>query len=333
MQERPDTGGKGQDWALKTISTEQYAEKYLDKVNESTAGIELSEAEEEDYYLPKRALISHKYSYGRAMIIGGAAGYTGAPVLAANACERSGAGLTQLAIPESIYAVAAAKCDGAVVVPVPAAPDGGFSLKAGNKLLDMLGKAKSCVVGPGLGTGQEARDLVRRIVRGASCPLVLDADALSACAGEEHLLPECSVPVIITPHEGEFRRLGGDLSEGRLKGALRFTEAHPRTILILKGYGTLVCQGRKATVNPTGGPAMAKGGSGDVLSGILGALLAQGFEPWFAARCAVWLHGFSGDLASGRLGEYSVTPSDLIRFLPDAFLHLVGKAAENEKPT
>ena len=106
---------------------------------------------------------------------------------------------------------------------------------------------------------------------------------------------------------------------GRLAGALRFAGAHPNAILLLKGYGTLIASGESVTVNPTGSPAMAKGGSGDVLCGILCALLAQGFEPLFSARAAAYLHGLAGDLACAALGEYSLTPSDLIRFLPEAF--------------
>ncbi|MBR1567288.1 MAG: NAD(P)H-hydrate dehydratase, partial [Oscillospiraceae bacterium] len=131
------------------------------------------------------------------------------------------------------------------------------------------------------------------------------------------------VPLVLTPHEGEFRRLGGELSAGRLAGALKFAERYPNAVLVLKGFGTLICAGETVTVNPTGSPAMAKGGSGDVLCGILCALLAQGFEPMSAARTAGYLHGLAGDLAAAELGEYSVTPSDLIRELPAAFQEVI----------
>lgn len=305
---------------MNRLSTEHYAEKYGDRGELPIP--ELTETEAADFPLPRRAPHSHKYSYGRALVIAGSRGYSGAPVLAANACERSGAGLTQLLVPESLYPIAAAGCDGAVVTPLPAAESGGFSLAALPAVLERLGKAQACVIGPGLGAGEESRALVHAVLREARCPLILDADALNACAGEPALLDGCRTPLILTPHEGEFKRLGGDLSRGRLAGALAFTQLHPGLVLVLKGYGTLCCRGTACSVNPTGGPAMAKGGAGDVLCGILCALLAQGFDAWFAARCAVWLHGRAGDLAAAELGEYCLAPSDLIRFLPGAFREL-----------
>ncbi len=302
---------------MRELSLAQYAEKYRDSLSPPEGDYMLSESEPSDFPLPKRAPITHKYSYGRALVIAGSRGYSGAPALAANACERSGAGLTRLLVPESIYSVAALKVDGAVVTPLEEAAAGAIP-----EVLTYLQTASACVIGPGLSAGDGASALVRAVVRNAACPLILDADALTVCAGEPALLRQCRAPLLLTPHEGEFRRLGGDLSEGRLKGALQFTREYPALTLILKGYGTLVCRGGDVTVNPTGGPAMAKGGAGDVLCGILCALLAQGFEPGFAARCGVWLHGLAGDLCAGELGEYSVTPSDLIRRLPQAFMTL-----------
>ena len=303
---------------MRELTRTDYENRYGDRTVPPDRSVVLRETEASDFRLPRREPASHKYSYGRALVIAGSTGYSGAPVLAANACERAGAGLTQLMVPESIYAVAAARCDGAVVTPLPATELGGVSLTARHGILERLEKARACVVGPGLGTGADARDLVQTVLSEADCPLVLDADALTVCAEEPALLSACHAPLLLTPHEGEFKRLGGDLTDGRLTGALRFTAEHPDAILILKGYGTLVCRGNEVSVNPTGGPAMAKGGAGDVLCGILCALLAQGFEPWFAARCAVFLHGLSGDLAAAETGEYSLAPSDLIRFLPQA---------------
>ena len=304
---------------MSRISIEHYIEKYHDKAAFQNVCLNLTETEASDCRLPHRNPVSHKYSYGRALVVAGALGFSGAPVLTANACERSGAGLTHLMIPDCIYTVGAARCDGAVVTPLESTENGQISSAALPKILQQLKKAKACVVGPGLGTGTDVETVVKAILKAAECPVVLDADALTACAKDQDLLDACSVPVILTPHEGEFKRLGGNLSAGRLAGVLDFTKKWKTPILILKGYGTLLCRGEEVTVNPTGGPAMTKGGSGDVLSGILCALLAQGFEPWFAARCAVYLHGLAGDLAEEELGEYSVTPSDLIQKLPAAF--------------
>lgn len=303
---------------MKALTVAQYTEKYQDPAD-VLPDICLHEITAEDCALPKRPRVSHKYSYGRALILAGARGYAGAPALAANACERSGAGLTRLMVPESIYPIAASRCDGAVVLPLPAAEDGGFAARAARQAEDALSKANAVLIGPGLGTGAQAQALVKTMLEKAACPLIVDADGLRIFADEPALLDACRVPLIITPHEGEFRRLGGDLTHGRLAGALRFTAEHPDVLLILKGYGTLVCRGEDLTVNPSGGPAMAKGGSGDVLGGMLCALLAQGFEPLPAARTAVYLHGLAGDLAAQELGEYSLAPSDLIRYLPRAF--------------
>ena len=316
---------------MKKLGIEEYKRIYGDPDATAEEGFTLDETETEDCRLPKRKANTHKYSYGRALIIGGCVGFSGAPVLAANACERSGAGLTHLMVPESIYAIAAARCDGAVVTPLEADGAGALSAGALDRILPYLNTAAACAVGPGLGQGEGAHRIVEELLRRAACPLILDADALTICGKKPELLTNCKAPVVLTPHEGEFRRLGGNLEGGRLSGARRFTAEHGETILILKGYGTLIASGERVTVNPTGSPAMAKGGSGDVLCGILCALLAQGFEPGFAARAAVYLHGLAGDLACSALGEYSLTPSDLIRFLPEAFKSVCGEPAPAEE--
>ena len=304
---------------MKKISTEEYEERYQDPGISGQDDLVLCQIEAEDCRLPRRAPRTHKYSYGRALIIGGSVGFSGAPALAANACERSGAGLTHLMVPKSIYTIAAARCDGAVVTPVNGTEDGATGTEAMEQIRPYLKTANACAVGPGLGRGEEAQKLVPEIIRAAECPLILDADSLTICGTDRSLLADCRVPVILTPHEGEFKRLGGCLLSGRLAGAAAFTAEYGNVILVLKGSGTLVCAGDEVTVNPTGSAAMAKGGTGDVLCGILCALLAQGFDPLFSARTAVYLHGLAGDLACRELGEYSVTPSDLIRFLPEAF--------------
>ena len=311
---------------MRTIAQDEYCRAFYDQPVMTDERFSLSLSEAADFHLPRRKPVSHKYSYGRALIIAGSTGFSGAPALAANACERSGAGLTQLVVPEPIYSIAASRCDGAVVTPLPAAGEGSFSEKAVHAILPLLKRADACVIGPGLGLGTGSERVVRAIVQAAKCPLILDADALTICGRSPEIIASCSAPLILTPHEGEFRRLGGDLSAGRLSGALAFSKQHGNTILILKGYGTLIAFGNEIAVNPTGSPAMAKGGSGDVLCGILCALLAQGFDPLFSSRCAVYLHGLSGDLARDTRGEYSVTPSDLIHYLPEAFIRHTGEA-------
>ena len=306
---------------MKRLSHAEYEQLFSDFGSQSAEPYAPLFPSATDFRLPQRKPVSHKYSYGRALIIAGSVGFSGAPVLAANACERSGAGLTHLVVPDAIYPIAASRCDGAVVTPLQSTAGGSLSTHALDRLLPLLERADACVIGPGLGLFDDSEKIVAEIMHAAKCPLVLDADALTICGRTPELLSSCGAPLILTPHEGEFRRLGGDLSGGRLAGALSFCAKH-EVILILKGYGTLVCRGDEVSVNPTGSPAMAKGGSGDVLCGILCALLAQGFDPLFSSRCAVFLHGLAGDLARDALGEYCVTPSDLIRFLPGAFRQL-----------
>lgn len=272
-----------------------------------------------DLTLPTRAARSHKYSCGRALILAGAEGYSGAPALAANACERSGAGLTQVVVPRSIYPIVAGKCDGAVVTPTEADENGGFAHAAIDTVLPLLEKADACLIGPGLGRGKGAEALVTHVLRHVSCPVVVDADALTILGRHLWLLDQCRAPLILTPHEGEFRRIGGDLSDGRFSAALAFAKAHRDVVLALKGFGTLICSNADLYVNPTGSAAMAKGGTGDVLAGMICALLAQGTEPLKAAQTAVYLHGRAGDLAAEETGPLSLAPSDLIRFLPAAF--------------
>ena len=287
----------------------------------------LALAEIGDTPLPRREAQTHKYSYGRALLIAGCLGYSGAPVLSANACERSGAGLTRLLTPDSIYPVAAARCDGAVVTPLKSDFSGGFAAGACEQALSAIETADAICIGPGLGAGEGAAALTDTVLRRGRAPLVIDADALSVCVREPELLSSYPADVILTPHEGEFRRIGGDLKNGRPAGALAFTAAHPNVILVLKGHGTLICRGTEAVVNPTGTPAMAKGGSGDVLAGMITALLAQGFDALFSVRCAVCLHGLAGEIACRDKGEYCVAPSDLIDALPEAFRAVCGEDA------
>ena len=205
---------------MRSIRLEEYLEITRDFCSTSRKDITLRLIEKP--VLPRRRLVSHKYSYGRALIIGGSIGFSGAPALAANACERSGAGLTHLMVPESIYPIAAVKCDGAVVTPLPSGDDGRMAKEALDAILPVLERADACAVGPGLGQNEAARQIVENVIKNAGCPLVLDADALTACGKNMDVLNGCQVPTVLTPHEGEFRRIGGDLSQGRLQGALAF---------------------------------------------------------------------------------------------------------------
>ncbi len=304
---------------MKKLTGKEYGDLFSETVDSALLSYPVNLAEASDCILPKRKAKSHKYSYGRALIIGGSAQYSGAPALAANACEKSGAGLTRLMVPEGIHTIAAIKCDGTVVTPLQETGTGHIDEASIPMILEHLKKSSACVIGPGLGLEESVQTVVESVIFEAECPLVIDADALTITGKNMDLLQSRRFPTILTPHAGEFKRLGGNIAAGRLEAVVKFTQMYPNLVLILKGYGSLIGFRGEITVNPTGSPAMAKGGSGDVLSGILCGLLAQGIASADAAKCAVYLHGLAGDLAKEKFGEYSVTPGDLIRALPEAF--------------
>ena len=276
-----------------------------------------------DLTLPVRDPLAHKGSFGRDLILAGSIGYTGAPVMAAEAAQRAGAGLVYLAVPDPIYSIVAIRCTEVMPQPVPCDDEGVVSWNAREYLRGMLRTCQAVLAGPGLGRGYELTSLIELLIRESEIPVVLDADALNAIADDPSVLREAKAPVIITPHPGEFARLGGSTENGRLEGARSFARDYG-CIVVLKGHRTVTAlpDGR-AFLNTTGGPAMAKAGSGDVLAGMITALLGQGMEPWRAAVTAVWLHGQAGDLCAEALGEYSVTASDLIAAISPAMKTLL----------
>ncbi len=274
--------------------------------------------EKGDIALPKRAVNTHKGTYGRDFIIAGSIGYTGAPVLAADAASRMGAGLVYLGVPDSIYAITAIKC--AEVMPFPLKGDecGMISWGAREDILEHLDGCSACLVGPGLGQSYQMNSIVGLVLKNAKVPVVLDADGINALSGNIDILKETAAPVVLTPHPGEFLRIGGDLSAGRISGARDFAKNYGCTV-ILKGYRTVTAlpDGR-VYINATGGPGMAKGGSGDVLAGMVTSLLGQGFDIKDACISAVYLHGLAGDMCAEELGEYSVIAGDIISKIPEA---------------
>lgn len=272
----------------------------------------------DDISLPKRRRDSHKGKYGRALIIAGSVGYTGAPALTARAATKLGAGLVYLGVPETIYFVLAAKLDEEMPFPLPSDDNGLLTESAIDEIMHKAEKADVCVIGPGLGVSDDVSKLVQSIVSQSNKTLILDADGLNAFAGKTHLLKEAKCQLILTPHMGEFVRLGGDPGGDRMSSAIDFATKH-ECILVLKGHRTIIALPSGAGyINTTGGPAMAKGGSGDVLAGMIAALLAQKFPVLKAVTTAVYLHGLSGDMCADKIGEYCVSASDLISMLPFA---------------
>ena len=265
-------------------------------------------------YLPDREPDSHKGDYGKILLLCGSRGYTGAAALAAMGALRSGAGLVYLGVPESIYAIEAVKLTEAIVFPLPEEK----GMLCGDSLSDilaMLPKMDAVLMGPGLGNSQGTGQVVTAVLEAFPGPVVLDADGINALSGNIDVLRQRKHPTILTPHDGEFARLGGVIGPVRAESARQFAIDN-NCILLLKGHRTVITDGEECYVNCTGNPGMAVGGSGDVLAGILVSMIGQGLEPLTAAACAAWLHGRAGDLCAERIGQYGMLPSDMVEVLP-----------------
>ena len=277
----------------------------------------------EDIYLPRRRPDSHKGDYGRCLIVSGCVGYTGAPAMCARAASKMGAGLVFLGVPEPIYNIMAVKLDEEMPLPLPFDSEGRLADEACDELLRRSTECDAFLIGPGLGRSPGITNLVMFMLQHAKTPIILDADGLNAIAENVDILEKATYPPILTPHMGEFIRLGGDLSKGdRLSAASDFARTH-KCILVLKGHRTITAlPDGTAYINTTGNPAMAKGGSGDVLAGMIAALIGQKYPAGEAAKTAVYLHGLAGDMCAREYGEYSVTAGDITAMLPKAILSL-----------
>ena len=259
--------------------------------------------------------------FGKVLCICGSVGYTGAPIFASRAAVRTGAGLVFLGVPQSVWPVAAVKSDEAMPFPLPETADGKLSLLAEEPIRRRAAGCDAVLLGCGLGRDWQTDSLVQDLLN-MEKPLVLDADGLNAISENAELLQKRPAVTVLTPHEGEFLRLGGDLSRGREAAAAAFSRKYG-VYLVLKGHRTLVAdpEGRLA-VNETGNSGMAKGGSGDVLAGMIVSLLSQGCGTFDACCAAVWLHGRAGDRAAADKGERGMTPTDLLEQIPYAMKNL-----------
>jgi NAD(P)H-hydrate epimerase len=300
-------------------------------VEEAEGDLHLLVGEELADRLPPRARDSHKGDYGHLLLVAGALGKAGAAVLGARAAVRAGAGLVTAAVAAPIAPILHAGCLEAMVILLPASPGGAVAAAAGDPALAAVAARSALALGPGLGQEEETVAVIRRLVAGAAVPLVLDADGLNAFAGRAGELTARPAPTVLTPHPGEMGRLLGITTaavEADRPAAARRAAAMTGAIVVLKGSLTLVAApGGGLYVNPTGNAGMASGGSGDVLTGILGGLLAQRIEPLDATLLAVYLHGLAGDLAAARLGGPAVAAEELIVSLPAAFAELSRDAA------
>ena len=271
--------------------------------------------------LPARDPWGHKGTFGKVLCLCGSVGFTGAPVFATRAAVRTGSGLVYLGVPQSIWEVVAKKCDEAMPFPLPN-QGGKLSLAAEAEARQRIALCDAVLIGCGLGRSAESDALTRNLLN-IDKPLVLDADGINALQGYADLLKKRVAPTILTPHEGEFLRIG-DLSAGREESAAAFAKTHG-VYLVLKGHRTVIASPEGwLAVNPTGNSGMAKGGSGDVLSGMILSLLGQGLDPFDACCVGVYLHGLTGDLAAAEKTEYAMTPTDMIEKIPEAYKQILG---------
>lgn len=267
--------------------------------------------------LPRRDQNGHKGTFGKVYIFGGCTGYTGAPVYAGEAAMRTGSGLVYVGVPEEIYPIIAVRCESAMAQPWPAY----------EALLDRMQSCGAVLLGPGLGRAEKTGELVINLLRSLTVPVVLDADGINAVSPHMDVLDNRRGVTVLTPHEGEFARLDPTFAPGkdssyRERAAADFVRRH-NCVLVLKGPGTIVAApGAEPLRNTTGGSGLAKGGSGDILAGMILSLMGQGAAPRDAAACAVWLHGRAGDLAEEELTAYAMTPASLLGWIPAAFKDL-----------
>ena len=276
------------------------------------------------FVLPsRRSRQGHKGTYGTVLGIGGSRGMAGAVALAGQAALLTGAGLVRLAVPDPILETVAGYSPEPTTIPCPAGKDGRFTLGALEPLLAHAEHGTALFIGPGLGHSDELDKLVPQFVRKNSKPVVVDADALNALAATG--MDIFTQPIVMTPHAREFARLRNEPTppeenqKERQSAALAFARQFG-VVLVLKGHRTIITDGEQLTLNTTGNPGMATGGSGDVLTGMTAGLLAQNFSSVFeAVRLAVYLHGLAGDIAAEQLGEPSVTATAILGAIPKAF--------------
>jgi hydroxyethylthiazole kinase-like uncharacterized protein yjeF len=270
--------------------------------------------------LPDRPRDAHKGTFGTAVVLAGSLGFTGAAYLSATAAARTGAGLVRLLVGDTIYPILAAKCTEVMATPVQEVAPGAVGHAAYDSVLRHLATAEAGVIGPGLGRDRSTWRLVLDLVQHVTCPLVVDADALNALADAPRSRSKLGKNRVLTPHPGEMARLTGKTVEAinaDRVGAARKAAKEWGAVVVLKGARTVVADpDGRSSEDPHEVPALATGGTGDVLSGIIGGLLAQGSNPYEAAVTGVYIHAAAGRRLSQRLGESGLLASDLLLEIP-----------------
>jgi len=271
-------------------------------------------------FLNKRDDDSHKGTYGHVAIIGGSVGMSGAVILASSAALRSGAGLITAAVPKSLVSIVEGGAIEVMTKPLFETKDKKISLKALSEIENLLKIASVCAIGPGMGKYYDANNLIKSVIKKSNIPMLIDADGINALDGDGRILKEAKIPIVITPHPGELGKLTGlkieEIQKNRLDVAKKYALEYG-VILVLKGHKTIIASPKgEIFVNTTGNPGMATAGSGDVLSGIIIGLMAQGLNSLDASVVGVHIHGLAGDLVAERKGQRGLVASDLIKYLP-----------------
>ena len=290
--------------------------------------MQVDSMEQTDRNIVKKAVFNrpddaNKGTLGSLLCICGCYGMAGAAIMAGKAALRCGLGLLKTALPKSIYPIAAGAIFESVFFPLDETPEGKISKSNIDFLLCEAEKSSAVLIGCGLSVSDDTEKLINSFIENCTKPLVLDADALNCVAKNNDILKKAKAPIIITPHPGEMARLVKStpkaVNENRAEIAADFAKEYS-VVTVLKGAGTIIAspEGR-VMINRTGNSGMATGGSGDVLAGMTGSLLAQGANAFDAASAAVYLHGLSGDISAEKLGRISMLPTDLINEIPQAF--------------
>ncbi len=284
------------------------------------------EAVESVPVLGPRPRDSHKGRFGSVLVVAGSRGMAGAAALCGASTLRTGAGLVRIACPHEVQPTVASFEPSYMTYPLPCDDDGLIKLEPARPILQrLIAPADVIAVGPGLGQSDQIRRLVHFLITATDKPLVIDADGLNALAGQTDLLSGLTRPVVLTPHPGEFARLTGakvgDIQTERVARAAALAAQSEPLIVVLKGAGTVVSDGRRYYINTTGNPGMATAGSGDVLTGVIAALLGQKLPAFEAAQLGVFIHGLAGDVARDHNGEVGLIAGDIVDALPDAFVH------------
>ena len=271
---------------------------------------------------PPRELDAHKGRFGHLLVVAGSLGKTGAAVLAGRAALRGGVGLCTIAAPASQQPIIAAQAPEYMTEALPETAAHSLSLASRDRILELARRMDAVAIGPGLSLDPEAQELARALIRELDRPMVVDADALSALAGHLDLLRHAAGPRALTPHPGEMARMLGRTIEAvqadRIEVARAFAREHGVAIALKGAHTVIAGPDGHVAINPTGNPGLAKGGSGDVLTGIVGALLAREIEPAAALRAGCYVHGLAADVAVRERGEYGMLASDLVESVPAA---------------